>query len=127
MDRALTEKFVKYIAEMANRLERKSLIDSDEVDAINRELENFKRNLREENGPHSRQFLDLSPIALRLDPRYVEGSGRNGIASLLGALKAFGPLGLFQRHDQMGDNRQRIQDFKSDLRRFVYNFDDYAW
>lgn len=127
MNRPLTEKFVKYIAEMANRLERKSLIDVDEVDAINRELELFKRKLHDENGPHSRQFLDLSPIRLQLDPRHLEGSARNGLASLLGALGSFGPLGLLKKADTMGDNRQRIQGFKSELRTFVYKFDDYHW
>ncbi|HNY30002.1 MAG TPA: hypothetical protein PKO15_03860 [Fibrobacteria bacterium] len=129
MTRELAERYVKYIAEMANRLERKSWIDVDEVAALNRELELFKKKLEQENGPQSRQFLDLSKVTFRLDPRHLEGSSQNGLGGILGALGKFGVLGFLVRSNTAGthDNRQRIQDFKTALRGFVYTFDDYTW
>lgn len=127
MNRSLAEKFVKYIAEMAIRLERKSWIDVDEVDALNRELDLFKRKLAEENGLQSRQFLDLKPLHLVMDPKYLEGTSSSGVAAILAALGNLGPLSFLLGSDSTTENRQRLQDFKDQLREYLYRFDDYRW
>ena len=128
MNRETTGKFVKYIAEMADHLARQNGVDRDQVDTLNRELENFKTKLRDENGHLSAQYLDLAPLRLELDRRSVEGTGLN---ILLAAFKALGSHGLLHlllpRRDEMRANREKLRQFKEKLRDYLGRFDDYNW
>jgi hypothetical protein len=127
MNKELASKFVKYIVDMTSTLERKSSVSVEDVILLNRELDNFKKKIRDENGIHSGIYQALSPIRLELDDHHLEG---NVINSILSFRKSLGVVGLFRMFDSKKLDNQvafGLKEFKRRLKLFSCQFDEFSW
>jgi hypothetical protein len=127
LNRELAEKYVKYIAQMVNRIELQKSVRIEDVECVNIELENFKKKIANENGVDSAIYIDLVRIKLELDDRYLEGSLTNTFLSIRKVSNIFSLLKLFESRDMPEAVVEGIRKFKRQLREYVIRFDEYNW
>lgn len=127
VNKELASKFVKYIVDMTSALESKSSVSLEDVILLNRELDNFKQKIRDENGINSEVYHALSVIRLELDNHLLEGSI---LHSLLSFRKSLGVVGLFRMFEPKKLDSQvafRLKDFKRQLKLISCQFDEFSW
>jgi hypothetical protein len=127
MNKELASKFVKYIVEMVSALERKSSVAIEDVTLLNRELDNFKLKLRDENGIYSTVYQNLLPIQLELDDRHLEGSVINSILSFRKSMSIIGLFKMFESKKLNQNVALELSEFKKKLQLFACQFDEFTW
>jgi hypothetical protein len=127
VNRDLAGKFVKYIAQMVNRLELQKFVRIEDVESVNIELDNFKKMIADENGVNSAIYVDLAEIRFELDERYLVGSLSNTFLSIRKAMNVISLLKMLESRDKPDAVNEGIRRFKNNLREFAIRLDGYDW
>lgn len=127
MNQDLAEKFVKYIAQMVNRIEQQKHVRIEDVESVNIELDSFRKKIADENGVDSALYIDLAKIRFELDERYLVGSLSNTFLSIRRATNIISLLKMFDSRDKPDAVNEGIRKFKNAFREFAIRLDEYDW